>query len=490
MTRTRRSIAELLGDPTPLDHIESAARIVEDGDTAIGFAFFERYGAGLCFVPQLGTWFAFSEGVWSPADPETLMQEFAAERVREAAEQYTLDIRRAHDDDAKKAAQQKMQRKTSLFKSRRTQEQAIKQARPHMTVAAARFNRTPHLLGVANGVLNLLTMEMIQAPAREYISKRMGCDYDPKAKAPKWNRFIRDVLPDDAERDFFQRAVGAALFGTILDNGIVFMLGETGDNGKSVACNVLTRLFGDYCMIAGADLLLQTKHDSETKRLYAGLSLGPRLVLINEIPKHAVWDDKKLKDIASRDDLQARRLFGEVFSFTPTYRVFVRGNHAPGAQDNGDAFWKRIWPVTFGKKIPKEKQIPGLDDKIAAEELAGVLNWALAGAAAWREAGAASGATGRLELPESVVRAREHYRAKTDYVAAWLLECTEDAHGASAPRAELWESYKSFCYAAGLRSAGLDRELFEELERRGYVRGAVKGVRVFRGLRLKGERFR
>lgn len=486
-----RTTEDLLGpplEPTPLDRIESASRIVEDGDTAIGLAFFQRYGAELCFVPQFKSWLAFTDGVWTRTDPEILMQEFSAERIESAAEQFRL-AKRSGDANKEEAAKQRMARASALFKDRRAQERAIKQARVHMTVESSRFNRTPHLLGVGNGVLNLLTMKMIRAPASAYVSKRMGCDYDPHAKAPMWNKFIREVLPQREERDFLQRTIGAALFGRILDNGIVFMLGETGDNGKSVACNVLTRLFGNYCMIAGADLLLRTQHDTETKRLYAGLSLGPRLVLINEMPKHAVWDDKKLKDIASRDDLQTRLLFGEIYSFTPTYRVFVRGNHAPGAKDNGEAFWKRIWPVTFGVKIPKAKQIPGLDDKIAERELSGVLNWALEGAAAWRADGEASGALGRLELPESVVDARERYRAKTDYVARWLLERTEPSNQAGEARTVLWKSYERFCLAAGLRTGGLDRDFYDELEARGFRLGKSHGVRVIRNLRLKDERF-
>lgn len=490
-TKTRRNLSALLGERdelTPLDHIESASKIIDGGDTTHGFEFQQRHGDALCFVPQLKTWFAFVDGVWAPADPEVMMQAYSAERVEKAAKAFRI-AKRIGDEDAEAKAKDAMARDSALFKDRRAQDRALKQARPHMCVDSSRFNRTPHLLGVRNGVLNLKSETLVSAPASEFISKRMGCDYDPDASAPLWLRFIRDVLPDDEERAFFQRCIGAALFGAIYDNGLVFMLGESGDNGKSVACNVLTRLFGDYCMIAGADLLLQTKHDSETKRLYAALSMGPRLVLINEIPKHAVWDDKKIKDVASRDDLQARKLYGEAFSFTPTHHVFVRGNHAPGSQDSGDAFWKRIWPVTFGVQIPKAKQIAGLDDKIAAGELPGVLNWALDGADAWRADGKASGSVGRLVLPPGVKQARERYRTKTDYMARWLAECTEDAGQKGEARAALWKSYEGFCLSCGLRSGGLDREFYDELEKRGFRRGVSNGVRVFRGLRIAESRF-
>lgn len=488
ITKRRRSLEDLgLADPierTPLDKIESAVNLLggESGDTANGFAFLERYGQTLCFVPEIKTWLAFADGIWTQADAEVLMQAFCAERVTEAADRF----KKAGRDDVEES-KRTISRAAMMFDDRRVQERALKQARPHMCIPSTRFNRTPHLLGVRNGVLDLLTLELVSAPAREYISKRMGCDYDPAAKAPMWERFIREVLPDDEEREFFQRCIGAALFGIILDNGICFLLGESGDNGKSVACNVLTRLFGDYCMIAGADLLLQTKHDSETKRLYAALSMGPRVVLINEIPKHAVWDDKKIKDVASRDDLQARKLFGEAYSFTPTHHTFVRGNHAPGSQDNGDAFWKRIWPVTFGVQIPKAKQIAGLDDKIAARELPGVLNWALEGAAEWRRDGEDSGSLGRLVLPQAVLEARERYRGKTDYIAMWLQECTEE--GKKETRGALWESYRSFVTASGLRNAGLDRAFFDELRARGFVEGKSNGANVFRGLRLSNEEF-
>lgn len=489
---TRRTMADLIGEEsTPLDTIQGAIDTLggdPGGDTANGIAFYERHESELCFVPELKAWFAFKAGVWASADAEVYMQAFAAERLEHAAQLFRR-AKLSGDEDEEERAEKAMSKAGVLFNDRRAQERALKQARPHMAIPSARFNRTPHLLGVSNGVLDLLKGKLVRVPAKEYISKRMGCDYDPDAEAPMWNRFIRDVLPDTDEREFFQRCIGASLFGVILDNGIVFMLGESGDNGKSVACNVMTRLFGGYCMIAGADLLLQTKHDSETKRLYAGLSMGPRLVLINEIPKHAVWDDKKIKDVASRDDLQARKLFGEIYSFTPTHHVFVRGNHAPGSQDSGDAFWKRIWPVTFDVQIPKAKQISGLDDKIAARELPGVLNWALDGARAWRDDGAASGSMGRLVLPAAVREARERYRAKTDYMGLWLSEFTEEGADYREARPALWKSYRDFCFASGFKSAGVDRAFYDELDQRGYPRGASNGMRVFRGIRLKEEQF-
>lgn len=119
----------------------------------------------------------------------------------------------------------------------------------------------------------------------------------------------------------------------------------------------------------------------------------------------------------------------------------------------------------------------------------GVLNWALEGARAWRADGEARGSLGRLVLPQSVIDARQRYRSKTDYIGRWLLERTEEIDGERETTETLWASYRDFCYASGLRSAGLDRELFDELEKRGYRRGRSNGVRVFRGLRMLKERF-
>jgi putative DNA primase/helicase len=182
-TKTRRSAADLLGDPqepSPLDKIEAAVRILgkhSGGDTANGHEFYQRYGDVTVYVPELKQWLAFSDGVWSETDAETLMQAFCADLVRDAAEEYRNATSRSMED-AKRA----LARAGQLFDDRRVQERALKSARAHMSISSARFNRTPHLLGVRNGVLNLKTMKLIQAPAREYISKRMGCAYDPTPK--------------------------------------------------------------------------------------------------------------------------------------------------------------------------------------------------------------------------------------------------------------------------------------------------------------------
>jgi putative DNA primase/helicase len=114
---------------------------------------------------------------------------------------------------------------------------------------------------------------------------------------------------------YLRRFFGYLLVGDTRDQSLHFLYG-LGANGKSVFCEVLMRLLGEYAMAVSPDLIMLKRHGgipNDVARLR-----GVRAALMNETTQGARFDEAKLKDLTGGDTLTARFLHQEFFDFRPT----------------------------------------------------------------------------------------------------------------------------------------------------------------------------
>ncbi|MBV9569775.1 MAG: bifunctional DNA primase/polymerase [Alphaproteobacteria bacterium] len=322
------------------------------------------------------------------------------------------------------------------------------------------FDTDSMLLGVKNGVIDLRLGRLISPAPSQMVSKQAGAVFDPIAACPRWLRFLEDVQPQLEIRNFLQRAIGYTLTGNIDEEKLFFAYG-VGANGKSVLANVVSSLLGDYAVTVGAGLLTKSRNENESDRLLATLP-GARLVLANETRQGDVFDDKRVKDLASRERIAARKLYSEAFSFVPTHKLWIRGNHLPGVLDNSDGFWRRLVPIEFAQQLAMESQIPDLDRQIIATELPGVLNWALQGCLEWQRCG--------LQVPTEIRARATAYREETDILGAWLTECCVLDSSARTKIEDAYLSYRWFCGREGMTAPSKPMFSRQVLQRPGLRR--------------------
>lgn len=386
---------------------------------------------------------------------------------REDAASTTLSL-----DEAKRAFDKAHAYYNDARKSRAVQ--SLLPAQLRLLTSANDWDRDAMLLGVHNGVLDLRSGELLAPDPARRISKRAGCAFDPKARCPKFDGFLQRIMPDAATRDFLRRAIGYTLTGSVDEEKLFFAHG-VGRNGKSVLANILAALMGEYAVTLGADLLLATgQGKGEGARSVARLP-GARLALLNETPVGTLWDDSAVKVLASRESIQARALYREAFDFFPTHKLWVRGNHLPGARDASDGFWRRMVAVKFGEQIAPEEVVSNLDRQIIDEELPGVLNWALRGCLDWQASG--------LKVPAAVTAEIADYRAETDTLGQWLAERTERERGAQLPAKAAFASYRLFCDGRGVRP-GSEHAFGRALRERGFASYRTRRERGYEGLTL------
>src|SRR4030095_16895599 len=103
---------------------------------------------------------------------------------------------------------------------------------------------------------------------------------------------------------------------------------------------------------------------------------GARLVVAQETQKGRRWDETKIKALTGGDRITARFMRQDFFDFTPTFKLFIVGNHKPRLGTVDEAMRRRMLIVPFTVQIPLEERDRQLAEKLKAEWPA-ILRWCI-----------------------------------------------------------------------------------------------------------------
>ena len=266
----------------------------------------------------------------------------------------------------------------------------------------------PCLLQFTNGTLDLKTFEFRAGRPTDMISQNVGYSYDASASCPTWTRAIDQIFESDADViEFFQRACGYSLAGDVSEQ-CFFMLHGNGANGKTTVLNVLQKLLGDYAQTTSFSTF-EMKGDSASNDV-ASLC-GTRFVSASESGETRHLNEERLKSLTGGDNISARFLFKEFFTFSPIFKLWLSVNSLPRVQDFSYAFWRRVRLIPFNKRFVGTERDDHLFEKLLPE-IPGILNWAVDGLRSWQVAG--------LRPPAKVRQATVDYRIESDEILEFL----------------------------------------------------------------------
>ncbi len=345
-----------------------------------------------------------------------------------------------------------------------------------LPVSTEALDRDPDLLNVANGTLDLQTGELRPHSRDDWLTRLAPVAFDPDASCPLWDSFLDRVMAGDQRLvTFLQRAVGYSLTGHTNEQVLLLLYG-IGANGKSTFLETMRALLADYSAIT--DFTTFLKRDSEGARNDLARLVGTRFVSAVEAEAGKPLAEALVKQLTGGDTITARFLFKEFFDFKPQFKIWLAANHKPNIRGTDHGIWRRIRLVPFTVTIPEAERDPRLTQKLA-EELPGILAWAVRGCMDWREHG--------LGLPDAVRSATASYRDEMDAFGGFIEEECVVEDGAVETAKALYAAYTSWCEANGERPRS-QKALATGLRERGLqnCKGA-KGVRCWRGLRLRRE---
>ena len=346
------------------------------------------------------------------------------------------------------------------------------------------LDSVPNIVVAENGSIDLRTGSIIE-PSRDHLcSKTMAIPYDKEAKAPRFMKFLDEIMLGDAEKiEFLQRWFGYSLTADTSAQSFLIMYG-TGANGKSTLVELISRISGGYAKSAPPDTFT-LKQAGGIPNDIAALR-GSRLVLTTETEANARLAESKVKYMTGGDRVSARFMRGEFFEFVPQWKIVISTNHRPRVSGGDFGIWRRVLLLPFKFQADGSNLDPLLPQKLW-EEREGVLAWMVDGARKWYLDG--MGRTG-LAIPKSILVETQEYRVDDDLIGRYVAdECLTGldlpyAHGEIESSA-LFKSFREWADGEGERFyAQMTQTMFgRAMRERGFESTRGKGGRkVYKGI--------
>jgi len=272
-------------------------------DTGNGRRLIDTFGPAIRYTPGLG-WFHWSHGYWKP-DPESLE---VMELAKKLAPIIASEVAKYDDTDK----QSEVIKWAQMSKSNARLRSAIENANsdPRILVGVDTWDSDENLLGVANGVIDLRTGELLRGRPDLYITRRAPVAYNPGIRNVRWDQFLDFATGGDRElQDWIQRAAGYSLTGSNKYDLMFLVYGPAG-SGKNTLVEALVKCLGtqQYAWPMDSSILAQGDGHASSTDLYHWAELrGRRLVWVDELPDNERLKENSVKKLTGSSEINRPR---------------------------------------------------------------------------------------------------------------------------------------------------------------------------------------
>jgi putative DNA primase/helicase len=273
----------------------------------------------------------------------------------------------------------------------------------------------------------------------DYITTLVPVNYDRKAKAPLFEAWIEQMMPDPETRRTLQQFCGVSILGIPLQY-FMFHYGE-GANGKSVFLEMLVRLLGKSfavglpteSIIGGGDRGAGSA-SPDLIRLF-----GKRMVRVLELPEGKPLQSELIKKLTGGEMIPVRTLFKGYIDFMPRAKPHMSGNGLPKITDTSNGIWRRMlfvhWPIMIAEEDRRDPEVMVSE---FLSEAAGVFNWLCEGARDFLQCGS-------IYIAPKVRADVMAYRKEMDIVLQFVEDCVEKEEGETVQARDMYMAFKDWC---------------------------------------------
>lgn len=204
------------------------------------------------------------------------------------------------------------------------------------------------LLGLKNGVFDFSTMTHRRGFPEDFITHQASVSWKPGFYS--WEHpdvkevmlFFKKVLFHDELIDFSLKHKSTCCVGGNLDKFCMIYIGETAHNGKTTTQKLDKYTFGTYFgkLPLGA-VVGKTLNSNEADPALAKTK-GQRIVGIDEANQTQTFNFSFVKTATGNDEIFARPLYSQGFTFIPQFKLFMYLNIPPSAKTSDPAIWERL----------------------------------------------------------------------------------------------------------------------------------------------------
>ncbi len=435
-------------------------------------------GTSLRYVEEMG-FLILTNGVWTEDRLErsrSLVHE-AADLVRQIADELMIAAN-VSGNQQQQADARRWVTWAKYCQSRRGIDSVLSEikALPPVATRIEDLDRHHHLLAVRNGVVDLRAGVLMPHDPLLLLTQRVDLDFNPQAQAPRWEKFLREVMRDDLSMvDYLHRLVGYSITGETSEQCFTVLWGS-GANGKTVFTATLSDVFGPISVTTPFSTFEAKGNSGGIPNDLAALR-SARLVFASEGEADKPMAEALLKRLTGRDPVTARFLRKEFFTFRPVMQLFLATNNKPSFRGADEGLWRRVKLVEWARYFAPDERDHKLPDRLLLEA-EGILAWAVRGAALWYRLG--------LSDPAPIIDAAKEYRATSDVLAGFLPGMfIPDPHAKRILGKDLFDGYLQWADEENLKPNEIVRrtKFYSMLEERGYIRHSVNTGIAFNGIR-------
>jgi P4 family phage/plasmid primase-like protien len=207
------------------------------------------------------------------------------------------------------------------------------------------------------------------------VMNMLDFEYDEKATAPKWEKFLHRVLPDEQDRRTLMEFMGYCFFPGHDYEAFLYLEGKTGANGKSVIIDVIKLFFGEENL---SSLNIQNLYGHAlqglaNKIINTGSEVNTKNLIHNQMDV--------LKALTSTNDaiqIDPKHTKGYPLESRHQPKMIFASNSGLDPRGLDDGVLRRALPIKFVAEIKDGEKIRDLSNRFK-DELSGIMNLALQG---------------------------------------------------------------------------------------------------------------
>jgi len=263
-------------------------------------------------------------------------------------------------------------------------------------------------IAVDNGLLDVRTHELSAYTPEHFILSALPVAYKKDQDCPKIKKFLNEVV-GETQVPLVQEAIGYTLYKAMPIHKSLMLIGD-GANGKSTLLELLKRFLGSE-NVSNASLQALCFNRFSIAQLY-----GKMANICADLPSTALTQTGTFKMLTGSDTINAEEKFKQPFSFKNHAKLWFSTNKVPETTDDTTAFFRRWLLIVCNNVFTGDKCNPNILEEIStAEELSGLLNFALEGLDRLLK-------QGHFSTEETLEDLRKQYIRKSNSAKAFIEE--------------------------------------------------------------------
>lgn len=212
-----------------------------------------------------------------------------------------------------------------------------------------KLNENPWLIGFENGIFDLKNNVFRDGKPDDFVTFTTGYNYDPAVNLVKRQEILNiiySIFENQDDATAFLHSIAHTICGIRNKEKFTIWIGR-GGNGKGFIKKIISLVFGNYFREIDSNQITdptncKSKANSELAQLR-----GVRNVITSEPDENEAIQSNKIKLFTGNDEVTARQLYGESFTFKPQFYLTLQTNGKCELSKFDGGMIRRIMMIDF-----------------------------------------------------------------------------------------------------------------------------------------------